>query len=509
MLDVTNDRPLLHPPGKREYAALGVVLLVFWVVNLLTCSRSPIVWVDEVGYSDPGINLYLGNHFESTAWWTVRADRFWAGNVPLYPFLLSLWLHVFGFSMIAVRSLNYLLVSVAAVTLWRFAASSGAISRGSVRIGLLLLLLCGYGLSYAYRSGRPDMLGLALVAPLPLACLARRNYLTAAVFAVVGCLLPFAGLQLLPLSLVVGILVFLWFGWRVGKFILALWAGACLGTGLLVAMYACLGVLPDFLGSISPHTAGSHAFADKVGNLPGLLFNLEHADPSTEILLVLSLGLLLSGQVRARPVNPAARWLLFGVVTAVLVPLGLYAVGVFMLYYAWMAYVPLAFCLGVYWCEEPWSGKRRAVALALACSAAAIGLPARVTLTAWQWEGRSYAAVEETVGARVGPADEVVCDFPAYYAAKTRASRVYLICYIANMTEEEKKAVSVLIDAPGHIAEAASKLGGTWRDTGTAVGPDQPRRLPRFVLSGSPGVYSLRIWVRAKTSDSGRPSGDA
>ena len=82
--------------GKGELLALIFVVAAFWIINLAMCSRSPPVWMDEVAYSDPGVKLYLGNGFRSTAWATQLAGWFWAGNVPLHPFLLAIWLKRFG-----------------------------------------------------------------------------------------------------------------------------------------------------------------------------------------------------------------------------------------------------------------------------------------------------------------------------------------------------------------------------------------------------------------------------
>src|SRR5580658_8324525 len=88
-------------------------------MNLLTGVRYPFVWIDEVMYADPAVNLYLGNGFTSSAWYVQHADEFWAGNVPLHSALLYLWLKAFGFSILSVRSINYAYWMASALLLWR------------------------------------------------------------------------------------------------------------------------------------------------------------------------------------------------------------------------------------------------------------------------------------------------------------------------------------------------------------------------------------------------------
>src|SRR2546428_3368047 len=95
--------------GSRRLETWCVIglLLAFLVVNLLTSTRYPYVWIDEVMYSDPAVNLYLGNGLTSTAWYVQSSHEFCAGNVPLHSLLLYLWLKLFGFSILAARRLNY------------------------------------------------------------------------------------------------------------------------------------------------------------------------------------------------------------------------------------------------------------------------------------------------------------------------------------------------------------------------------------------------------------------
>ena len=139
------------------------LLVVFLGVNLITGSRSPTVWTDEVAYADPAINWVQNGTFTSTAWEVQRSNEHWAGNVPLYQWLLSAWLSVFGVSITAVRALGYVLAALAVGVLWWALRRAGWMPSPTVRLVVALVLLSGYGITYGYRAGRPDMLGFLLL----------------------------------------------------------------------------------------------------------------------------------------------------------------------------------------------------------------------------------------------------------------------------------------------------------------------------------------------------------
>ncbi|MDH4276258.1 MAG: hypothetical protein OEW08_14590, partial [Gammaproteobacteria bacterium] len=90
-----------------ELAWLLGIFATFFVVNFLTAERFPVVWLDEVMFIDPAINLYLGNGFNSTAWPYQDHDRQFAGYPPLYALLLTVWMHITSIQPTGLRSMNY------------------------------------------------------------------------------------------------------------------------------------------------------------------------------------------------------------------------------------------------------------------------------------------------------------------------------------------------------------------------------------------------------------------
>ena len=105
--------------SRRVELVLGSLLLsTFLAANLGTSARSPVIWQDEVMFADPAVNLHFGQGFTTSAWFQSR-DTMFAGNSPLYSLCLYPWIGVFGFDVVAVRGLNYVLIlAVAATACW-------------------------------------------------------------------------------------------------------------------------------------------------------------------------------------------------------------------------------------------------------------------------------------------------------------------------------------------------------------------------------------------------------
>jgi hypothetical protein len=486
-------------PGRGEWFALLLVLTVFWIVNLVTCTRSPLVWIDEVAYSDPAVNLYMGNGFQSTAWKPQQGGDFWAGNVPFYPFLLFLWLKLFGLSILSVRTLNYLLASAAVIFLWRFSWKSGDIRKPWTRLLLVLLIFGSYGVTYAYRSGRPDMLGFLLVSLLPNFYLSSKPRWKILGFFGIGFLLPFAGLQLLPYSAMLGVLLTIRFGRDMGRLVLAAWVGSFVGGLSLLGLYAANGALGDFLASIGHHTTAGQNVLGKLLNLPQIFYHPIYSDPALD-LLILSIAGLLIARWGKKSHDASTVFLRWGLTFGILIPVGIYCAGDFMLYYSWMAFVPAAFCLCGYFALQVTLRKSDLLAMCVVSIIMLSGLPLRTVTACLQWNERSYCAVERLVEQSVGPADVAVADYAAYYAVKTRASRVFLHHYALLMTkDEEKNSVSVIVESPEHITEIIEKLGGEWNDTGLRLSVADPWiSLPAFLRTRIASPYSLVVYKRSQ-----------
>lgn len=477
----------------RERAALFVLLFLFLAVNLLTGMRYPIVWVDEVMFTDPAANLYLGGGFHSTAWPHQDGDRLFAGYPPLYPLLLAGWMGLVGLDPAGVRALNYLVAALAAGALWLAVARLGLVVVPAHRLLLVALVLLGYGVSMGYRSGRPDPLMLFLASLALLVSTARCRRWRGLGLLGVGSLLPLAGLAMVPFAGMVTVLLLLYTGRRFWQEGACLVAGMAVGVALLLGAYARAGVLGEFWETSHGDAAG--------GMLTALLqgrFRHENRLPKDASLfpLLATAALLLAEQLRQQRFR-ARSALSFGIVACVVIPLGMALAGKFPTYYNWMAYVPLA--VGV--CSalapgatrkagegeapaEPWAVQQarreprpprsRSTAMAitaLVMLACLLGLPLQLALAAYDWGDRAYAPVERMVAPRIGKDDAVYCDYGAYFAAKPRAAVVYTPRHLRRLTARDRQRISLLIIAPDDFEQVATEIGGSWFPNGPGVHP--------------------------------------
>ena len=141
---------------------VGIAFTGFLLVNLFTAERSPVVWQDEVALVDPAVNLSQGNGFTSTSWWQT-GDRFFAGNAPLHSMLLYPWISLFGVHATATRSLNYVLILGVISVLWLGLRKLDLVRTTRARLLFAALVLCGNGVTFCYRSGRYDCVGMLIV----------------------------------------------------------------------------------------------------------------------------------------------------------------------------------------------------------------------------------------------------------------------------------------------------------------------------------------------------------
>ncbi len=146
-----------NPFGSREFLYAMIISVALLALDLASFSLFPTCWCDEVSFSEPAINLALHGRFETSVWPAQPAGTFWAANTPMYPLVLAGWIKIFGQTLLAVRSLNYFLIALSCLGVW-FVACRFQLShnRGS-RLLLIPLVHLAYGVSFAYRSSRPDI----------------------------------------------------------------------------------------------------------------------------------------------------------------------------------------------------------------------------------------------------------------------------------------------------------------------------------------------------------------
>jgi hypothetical protein len=456
-------------PSHQEVVLLLLLFAAFLIVNLLTSTRFPIPWYDEVQFVDPAANLYFNNSFTTTAYGWERASDFHAHH-PLYSLLLAHWFNITGFGLVQARALNYVLVILTAVTLWLSVARSGLIPSTTYRLWLVLLLLFGYSVSFPYRTGRIEPLLMFLSALLFFIFTVGNRRWRIVLLACTSLLFAPAALHLVVFAVILTLVAVLYLWRSILPEITVIWISLLISVIGLFSFYAMNGVWENALAAIKPHTAS--------GGL-GTLFSgetLNHhnripKDPSLAILLGV-LGFVVAIQIRQRRFQ-CRSVLSFGLVASSIIPVALLMIAKFPTYYSWMVFVPLAVCL----CSTVAGIQDRAVAnlviragLVMACVA---GLPTQLVAATYDWQDRDYAAVREIVATNVGKDDWVLCDYPAYFAVKPTVEQVFLPDYVKLLTEEEKRKVTLLIGSDDMVIKWRSELGGEWTVASPTVLPKQ------------------------------------
>ncbi len=459
---------------------LLLLCAAFLLVNAATLSRYPAVWVDEIQFADPAMNLASGSGFTSTAWFAQDSTGFFAGNTPLYPLVLAGWLRLLGVSQYTERLLN-LVLFVAFALLVRFILKrTGLVASEGWRLAVVALLMTGHSMAFSYRSGRYDVLGMLLFALAVLAWSERNHlalFLAAASF-------PWAGLQLLPAAAVVCALALVFERSRVIARVALVFSGIAAGVIGLWSFYRMAGVWTSFRASTAAIGKIGFSLADKLHSLPGVYL----LDKSRLFLMLLAVALLF--MVRNR-------LLAFGLAAALLLPAALQMAGKFPIYYGWMAYTPLLAGVASACAGKKFPPAFRGAIVVVLCAAGMVGLPLRLAVVGQAWQQRDPERLQQFVAANVGSNTAVVADFKAWYALRSLGDRTFAITYLNAMRPEEKRAVTVMLLRPETVAAAREAVGGQWRDTGVVFPGGIPGgRLQSFVREMKEEDYPLVVLRR-------------
>ncbi len=486
-----------QPVTYREPMGLVVILVIFFLINYFTAMLYPIVWLDEVMFTDPAANLYLGHGFHTTAWPNMDKDDFFAGYPPLYSFILSLWMHLTSLSPAGIRSLNYVLMAIAAVVIWVSVVRLRWITTAYRRLALVLIIILGYGVSMSYRSGRPDTLMVLLAATVFLAFTLETAWIRYAVLISFCALFPLAGLQMLPYAAIMSVLLLIYTRKKFIKEVLCIYGGLIIGSIILAAIYFLNGAFDIFLSATS-----GNASAGLLGLIVfGGEFHHENTLPKDFSFFALFMAgmLLFTSRWKTNPI----RWdspLSFGLVGSLVIPLGIASVGKFPTYYNWMAYIPLAVCIMATLPQTDNTLFIRPLKFLLLVTCM-IGLPFQLAFAAYDWEDRRYEPVALNVETHVTKDDWVLTDYGAYYAVKIKAAKVFALHYLKTLSADERQRITVLIIDPDYFTKLQTVVGGEWHPVGQEIKP-QKRMLTEDLLNVSArfGIfdrkYHLQIYRR-------------
>jgi hypothetical protein len=447
-------------------AVCGLVLLA----NVATSMLYPVLWMDEVMFSDPAVHLATGKGFTSTFWPMRSADALFVGYVPLYPLVLSAWFRIGHVAPEWARALNYGLITLTALAAWWATVRAKLFGSGIQRVLLVCLILFGYGISFSYRSRGADTLMALLVVMVFLASTIERPGPRRVALVLASALLPLAGVPLLLLGATLVFLLAVFCPRRCRLDLLAVLTGLGLGLTTLLGFYYAVGALDDVFNSTRGHVSESllRSIMDRV---PYHHENNFPKDPSLAALFVI--GVIFLG-LNARRAN--ADWrtpLVFGVTAAIVIPLSMMLFGKFPTYYAWMAYLPLG--VGVL-SAYPANGEprwRKRFFLASVVGVCLVGLPFQLAFALYNRADRDYVTVSRALEQTIRTDDSVYCDYAAYYVAVGRAREVFGPWHLDIITTSERSRVSLVIIDPDSEAQVLTALGGHWQPVGPAMEPSR------------------------------------
>jgi hypothetical protein len=480
---------------KAEFFLLSGLLALVFAINLATLEIYPMAWFDEAGYADPGINLALGNGFTSSTWNNVYWGEFWYSNSPLYPLLLAPWIRWLGVNFTSIRLFNVVLISGATIALWHYTVRSGLFPSLLGRIMVVLLPLLGYGVSFTYRSARPDTLCVLLAALALDASLLPDPRWRAAALIAIGSLVPWTGLQLAAFAVVLALLIGVWWPRQALRLFVPLCVGMGLGLIALLAFYLANNSLYEFIVATfaSYHTiVGQIAQLivlhdarglDHLWQLPALLPAGVFEDRSSVFVFTAAILLLIS--LRHASDTVAFKASRFAVIAACVIPIFMQLAGRYPLYYTWMSLLTVGIAAVASLEMSPPSRAllpTRRLAIGCIGLALVVGLPVQLTRAYEERGARDYDAVRAYVRARVAPGDWVYVSDHPYFAVEERGAVAVLAQYARGrlapgIPEDQRRRIKLLIVPPGEAKDAIERLGGSWVPSGPAFNPPRATRL--------------------------------
>jgi len=514
-------------PTVREWTWILLFIATLFVFDLLTYNLYPAVWCDEVLFSEPAVNRVQHSSFTTTVWEFQPGNTFPVVNCPLYSMALVPWLSTTGTSLLAIRSFNYALMALASVLIWLVTWRFELVNNASARILMVSLLHFGYGMSYAFRCSRPDILALNCLLLLLLSFKIDRSLLRYGIVFVCSAVSVWIGLQVTLYACIACTAAWVLFRRpRPGE--LAFIAGGIAAGALSLLIFLKMkGVLSYFLpivvGMMGRHYAHSPHTAFSVALLKTVRQTLtSYLGDFTTVLL--GLGVIVTiGVARGRFRSPAVSVMRFCLFLMITVPAAFNIVGHYAFYYSYMLFVPAILALFTAYSELPtilepkFQRQLKSFILAIMIIGTLVGLPLRLAITLVTCRLAPHAEIQRIIDGCITSKDVVFSDYAPFFEVKTAANVVYAPYYSSalvtthiaghDFTPEEKQSISALIIRPEQSDYLTNFFGGRWEPVTERFGDVQDfrqltqlplvgRRLAHYATQPQTERYQVQIFRR-------------
>lgn len=351
------------------FVSLGMMVIhMMFMSNLLP-------WIDEVMYTDTPLHFVSGDGWITHAWPTNAGRKPFSLVSPLYQFLLTGWMWLFGTSLWASRSFNLLIMVLIGICTLRFTERVGlSIGKGGAIVFALLLWLTP-AMSFMCRNGRCDLLGALFSINLFIQVI---DYLYGRIKKK-WLIMAFSALAImtsLPAAIFVTLVLFLGIVYLKGQRKRILWSiiltfiGYIIGFVLTAIFFVYNGALLAFLENTFAFSGTLKSFAaivfPYVGPVLGLdtdyymgkfmhestvpvisfgdrFLELLH-NPSYMFILLACIAIIVFRYKKIAQ-TPNKKVIYGLLLLGILIPLLMLMIGRFVAYYYWMALLPLFLCL--------------------------------------------------------------------------------------------------------------------------------------------------------------------
>lgn len=455
---------------KKERVIVLSLILFFLIACLALASRWPEIWQDEVMFADPAVNLFLGNGFTSTAWPVQPKGDFWAGNSPLFTVLIYIWIKIWGFGIISVRSLNYIIYSIAVLIVWNGIYKSKLYDSSYYRILLICILLTGAGMAFCYRSVRYDCLTILLSVLAFYSFTFSSLKLRHTLLFLISIFFALAGLQLIYYFLILSAISLFIFRFSYIREIFYSFLGTLTGFILLLGFLNFNGVLLQFISSVKYLATLGHNQNRILGILKSTKFGGFNADKSFQFLLILSITLALYSLILNYFSRKSLNFKPFDTycfTTSFIIPLLMFSFSKYPIYYSWMSFIPLSIGICSILSQNFYDFNKylKSYTMATIIFACIVGAPNQMIGILNEWESRDYSLMNSFIEKNTSMFDSIYSDYSPYYSLKRYGREAYFQPYLRVMDESEKISIDTLIIQPKSFKEVAKQFPGRWIDT--------------------------------------------